>query len=267
MEAKRYLRLLRVSLLLAPSFLFAQEWVRTKTQKLGQVPATIATDIQGNIFIGFPDGKLTKYNSNGVLLENFSLSNNSSITLVDVQNNLKPFIFYFDNQQITILDRFSSVPKTYLLANFNLDFVMMACPSPDGDFWVLENNPQRLKKLNFNRKNAVLEVQTALGDSIMKMMAYQNLLIIGDEKGIHFYDQFGGFVRLYLIQGLLNFQVRGGILFVYTKKELRKYSLSKSEFLNSVELPDLSPDAILKLEDTYIFLQDKSMIFYRLSQY
>ena len=265
MEAKLFLKLFRISLLiLLPATIFAQEWTKVKTLKLDQKPVTSAVDIQGNIFIGFSDGRLSKYNSSGKLLENFSLSNNSAITLIDVQNNLKPFVFYFDNQQITILDRFSSVPKTYFLEDFSFGFAMMACPTPDGDFWILENNPQRLKKINFNRKSAVLEVQTSLGDSIIRMIAYQNLLIIGDEDGLHLYDQFGGFVRSIPVENLINYHIRDGVLFAFTSQSIIKFHLSKVEILSSVKLPLTRISSGLRLKDDYIFVRNKELIFYQL---
>ncbi|MEQ8905794.1 hypothetical protein [Ekhidna sp.] len=266
MANKQFLKLLKISILFLPSLISAQNWEKINEFNIKNAPTSYAADIQGNFYLGFADGSLAKYNSRGILQENYSLSNVSAISLIDVQNNLKPFLFYFDNQQITVLDRFSSVPKNYDISDLGVQFGMMACPSPDGDFWMVENNPQRLKKINPLRKAIVLEVQISIGDSIKKIQAYQNLLFIADEMGIHFFDQFGGFLRSHLIQGLLNFQVRDGILFVYTNEELREYSLSKSEVLNSVKLPELKPDAILKLKDNSLFIRNKKLTFYQLNE-
>jgi hypothetical protein len=174
-------------------------------------------------------------------------------------------LFYYDNQQITVLDRFSTVPKTYNLFNLNVQIGMMACPAPDGDFWVVENNPQRLKRVNPNRKSTLLEVQISIGDSIKKMQAYQNLLLIADETGIHFFDQFGGFLRSLSID-LLNFQISDGLLYIYCQKTITIYSLSKGAVVNNIDIPDSKPKAILKLKDTYLFIRDKKLTFYQLNQ-
>ena len=121
-----------------PLYINGQGWEEVRSVDLTQNPSSYTVDYQGNFFLGFEDGKLLKYSPEGEVLENFSLSNYSSITSIDVQNNLKPFLFYFDNQRITILDRFSSVPKNYLLSDLGLEIGMAACPAPDGDFWIIE---------------------------------------------------------------------------------------------------------------------------------
>lgn len=241
----------------------AQEWKLVNTRSLNHQPTSQAVDIQGNIYLGFADGRLSKYGSDGEFLQNFSLSNNSAISLIDAQNNLKPFLFYFDNQSILILDRFSTVPKSYRLGDFSVEFGMMVCPAPDGDIWVIENNPQRLKKINLLRKSTVIEVQILLGDSIQMMLAYQNFLFVSDEKGIHLFDQFGGFVRSIEIDGLVNFHINDGDLIVFSQKEMLIYNLSESIIYNRVNLPDIPFQAAFKRNEDYLFVENKKLSFFK----
>ncbi|MEP2948633.1 MAG: hypothetical protein ABJO91_01395 [Ekhidna sp.] len=231
--------------------------------KLNSQPVAFSTDIQGNFYLGFQDGRLMKFDPNGIRLENFALSNKSEITLVDVQNNLKPFLFYFDNQQITILDRFSSVPKNYHIGDFGLGLVSIACPAPDGDFWILGNNPQRLLKVNTLRKSIVLEVQVSLGDTVKQMQTYQNLLLIGDEDGLKIFDQFGAIIHTINIEALTNFQVINEEIYVYSSEWIYIINPFKGNIISKLSMPDIQSSAMLKIKNDFITIQSKKVIFFQ----
>ncbi len=230
--------------------------------KLKATPTAYATDFQNNFYLGFPDGSFIKYDSEAKHQENFSLPNKSAISLIDVQNNLKPFLFYFDIQQITLLDRFSTVPKQYALSEFGIQIAMMACPASDGDFWMIESNPQRLKKINPLRKNTLLEVPLLLGDSIRKMQAYQNLLLICDENSINAFDQFGSFVYKVDQKGLTNFQLVQGHLFAYTETKQLQIELFSGRVISSDELPSKSKGTLKLQKKLAILRDDHSLVFY-----
>lgn len=265
METKRYLKHLKVSLILLPCWVHSQDWEKVNEITLNQIPTAYAADYQGNLYLGFADGKLTKYDAKGSILENFALSNNSSISLIDVQNNLRPFLFYFDNQQITILDRFSSVPKNYLLSDLGLEIGMMTCPSPDGDFWILENNPQRLKKVDPLRKATVLEAQLILGDSIKQMQAYQNLLIISSQNRLHILDQFGGIVHSLKFDNLINFQLIKEQLYVFTDEKIIEIDPYKGIIKDSVAKPSKS-SPLLKSKDLFLSIENRCITYYRITE-
>ena len=265
MVLRLHLRFLKISFLIfSPLLIQAQSWERIKEIKLAKTPTSYSADYQGNFYLGFSDGGLTKFNSQGDLLENFSLSNTSAITLIDVQNNLKPFLFYFDNQQITILDRFSTVPKNYPLSDLGIQLGMMACPAPDGDFWIAENNPQRLKKVNPGRKSLILEVQVKLGDSLQKMQAYQNLLIIAHRNGIHTFDQYGGKLYSIFLDDLLTMQLFQGQLFLYSTKKVLQINPISGKVLIEHSTPSYSLDGMLKIGDQYLIIDERTLTFYNL---
>jgi len=229
--------------------------------KLKRTPTAYAADFQGNFFLGFADGTLSKYSNDGELIENYSLPNASSVTLIDAQNNLKPFLFYFDNQEIKILDRFATVPKIYPLAEFGIQIGLMTCPAPDGDIWVVENNPQRLKKISPNRKATLLEIQPILGDSISRMIAYQNLVFIGHEKGIHAFDQFGGEIYLFELSNVKSFQLVGSELIVYTSTEMFRLEAATGAVTKQTSLP-MSIEGAFRLKQLHVFIEDRELSFY-----
>lgn len=241
---------------------YGQSWQKIRTIELGSTPTSSTTDYQGNLFTGFASGRLTKYDPNGKILENFSLSNNSSITLIDVQNNLRPYLFYFDNQQITILDRFSSVPKVYQLSDFNLEIGLMTCPAPDGDFWIVENNPQRLKKVNPLRKVTVLEIQVSIEDSIGRMQAYQNILAISGKKNVFLFDQFGGLLHTLKFDDLTNYQIINDVLYVFTDTEIHKVDPFKGIINSTVQKP-ANTGIMLKSRDGFLAVNGKYVTYYK----
>lgn len=256
-------RLLKVSVLFLLSFAVeAQEWQQVKSLPLKKNVTAYAVDIKGDFYLGFNDGGLNKYDSNGNFLESFSLSNTSSITLIDVQNNLKPFLFYYDIQQITILDRFSSVPKNYSLSDYSLEIAMMACPAPNGDFWVIENNPQRLKRVDPLRKAMILELQILLGDSIHRMQAYQNILVIGNESGILVFDQFGGLMKKLPLDGSNSFQIANGLLYAFTNSEIHEIDLFKAEVISTIKKP-ANAGLMFKSKDAFLSIEKRGIIFYK----
>lgn len=249
-------------------YTFSQEqgqgWVKDVEISFKNIPTAYSSDFQGNIFIGFADGSLIKYSPQGKLLENFSLANNSAISLVDVQNNLKPFIFYYDNQQVAILDRFSTVPKYYALEDMEVSLGIISCPTPDGHIWVMENNPQRLKKIDPLRKSTLLEVQLAVGDSLVGMIAYQNLLILGDKNGLHAFDQYGGAVYSSSIPNLLNFQVTEGDLYAFSTEKMRKLNLFEGTLISEELLPEKVETACLKILSGLLLLNRDKATYYQI---
>lgn len=244
---------------------YAQNWQEIHSIELKDKPSTSSMDFQGNLYLGFDDGTLSKYDPSGGFLENFSLSNNSSISLIDVQNNLRPFLFYFDIQQITILDRFSSIPKNYLLQDLGLDIGMMACPSPDGDFWTLENNPQRLKKVDPLNQIHVLEVQISIGDSIQRMQAYQNILVISDENGLNIFDQFGGLIQTLKVENFINFHIESNRLYAFTRTKILTIDPFKGTVLETIDKP-INTKEMLKSKSGFLSISNKMLIYYKLDK-
>ena len=262
MEKMPHLKYLIASFLLIPFIGVSQAWEKEKELKLRAHLTAYSVDIQSNFYLGFSDGSLVKYNKSADKLENFSVPNQSSISSIDVQNNLRPFLFYYDIQRITILDRFSTIPKDYPISAFDVQIVVMACPAPDGDFWVIENNPMRIKKINPLRKNTLLEAQVFLGDSIRKIQAYQNILIVGDENGIHTYDQFGSLIYEFECQGLTSFQVKDRELLVFSKDSSIELDLFKGQVLSIKKLPEISEGA-MRLREKLVLMKADSVLIYK----
>jgi len=240
------------------------QWLLVKEVKLERTPSAYSTDHEGNIYIGYRDGSLVKYDALGHELLNFSLSNLSTISLIEPQFQLKTFLFYFDNQTITILDRFNAVPKNYLIRDLTAGIVSMACPAPDGSFWLVENNPSVLKRIDPNRLSPILEVQPFLGKDIQFMKVVQNILLIVDEHGIHAFDQFGG--SIYQLRWKLkDVRISSNKIYCLHDAKLKTLDLLSGKLLEEIKPPNIAIDGLVNTDPYWTFLEGKKLLFFKLT--
>lgn len=238
------------------------QWQLISEIELPKKPSTGAIGIDGNLYLGYQDGSFVKYDPLGNELLNYSLSNQSPITLIEPQFQLKTFLFYFDNQLITVLDRFNTVPKNYPVRDFTSEIVSMACPAPDGSFWLVENNPLVLKRIDPNRKTLILETQPSLGREIRFLKAYQNILLLLDEKALHIFDQFGGLLfSLDVESNHLN--IENDKVYLLSKDEILSIDPFKGEILSREESYAQGSGRFLKSNSRRIFLKGKKLFLYQ----
>ena len=244
----------------------AGQWEKVKTVDLDKNYASYAIDGQANIYVGFDDGSLVKYGPTGNEILNYSLSNQSPPSLIEPQFQLKTFVFYFDNQFITILDRFKTVPKTYPMREFTDGIVSMACPSPDGNMWIAENNPLVLKKVDLIRKNLILETQPKLGNKIKFMKAYQNILLVLDENGLSIFDQFGGLMHQFRLNAN-HFTVDKELVYIFDFRNVKVIDPFSGRIVTESAIPsDIKPDDIVCTSSRIISFQENMMTVYQSSK-
>ena len=240
--------------------LIAQQQTEPFEIKLDAKPTAVSIDTESNIYLGFENGDLRKFSSDGIEKESFSLPNRSPISLIEARDNRKIFLFYYDAQEVLLLDRFNSIPTRYPVSELGAYLVIGACNAPDGSIWVLENNPQRLKKIDPLRKIVIHEVQTNLSDSIHFMRVHQNLLFIVDENGINTYDQFGNFIGTKEIEGASYLHVWKNKLLITCKKGLTILDpYNMDEFGEKrVSSPKI---AIFGLDSSLAIIKERGIIF------
>ena len=238
------------------------QWQLSKEIALPKNPVAYSTDGSGNLYFGYQDGSLVKYDPLGKELLNYSLSNQSTITLIEPQFQLRTFLFYFDNQLITVLDRFNTVPKSYPVRDFTSEIVLLACPAPDGSFWIIENNLLVLKRIDPNRKTLILETQPSLGRDIRFMKAYQNILLILDEKALHIFDQFGGLLFRIDVESN-HLTLENDKIYLLSKDEILVIDPFKGEILSREESYVKGSDRFLKSKYISIYVKGKKLFLYQ----
>ena len=133
----------------------------------------------------------------------------------------------------------------------------------DGSFWMVENNPLILKRIDPNRKNVIVEVQPELGTDIRYMKAYQNILLIADEKALFIFDQFG--TLLFKLDGIktTSLSIENDEVLLLSKSEVIKIDPFKGEILSKKETPLEGVSGMIYTGSSYVFIQDKKLFFYR----
>lgn len=258
--------------LLITSFFFAltatgQSLIVEKKEKLPLPASSFSIDSEENIYLGFVDGQLKKYPNDDSKPHTFSFPNQSAITIVEAQNNRKIFLFYRDIQQISMLDRFSTIPKNYQVNDFISNYAESACISPDGMFWIAENNPRILKKIDPLRKIVIHEVQHFLGDSISNMRTLGNLLLLADENGLQILDQFGNLVGTVELKGITYIQLINDKVLLTHRHGATLIDPFKVEVIDDPYLK-LIPmgSAILKLKNKFVVIDDENITYYSLTK-
>lgn len=245
------------------SILLGQDLQLIKTIKLPGVPTAYSIDIQQNLYFGFEDGTVVKYDSEGNEKLNYSLPNQSAVTLIEAQNALKTFLYYFDTQQIITLDRFNTVPKIYDLHTYDITLALQACPSPDENFWVIENNPTRIKKVDPLRSATVLEVQTNVGDTVRFMRTYKNLLLILTQKDLQIFDLFGSRINEIDRIDAQYFQIVNDQVILASSDQLITLDPFNGTITEEEELPVKNTSVFLRTKYYSFYLVEDSLFMYK----
>lgn len=232
-------------------------------ERLIQNPTAYSNDSENNSYVGFQNGGLQKFSSRGSEILNYSLPNQSAITLIEAQNNRKIFLFYRDIQQVVILDRFSTIPRKYSLEDFGIDYAESATISPDGTFWFAEINPRRLKKIDPLRNSVIHEVQQDLGESISIMRTFGNFLVVASENGIHILDQFGNLNGTIKVQGTTYLQFLNDMILATHPEGILKIDPFKIEVVKKdMSKEFLNQKAIISGLDQFLVIGDQRIISY-----
>ncbi|MEP1097058.1 MAG: hypothetical protein ABJG78_18210 [Cyclobacteriaceae bacterium] len=265
MKKMRILRLLMVSTFL-PLISNGQEMVEKWQEKFQRPPTAYSIDSENNSYLGFENGSLQKFSSKGSEILSFSFPNQSSITQIEAQNNRKVFLFYRDIQQIVLLDRFSAVPKKYGLLDFGINYAESACINPDGTFWLAENNPRLLRKIDLLRNSVIHEVQHELGDNISIMRAFGNSLLVASENGLHVLDQFGNLNGTIKLDGITYLQSTNDEVLVTYAEGLVRIDPFKIEIIEEVTSEEFANSkAIMKFGSEYFVIDDQRIALYSLA--
>lgn len=152
----------------------------------------LASDDQSNLFL---------FDTNGVMLYQYSPKRPARIHLLEGWNGLRPFAFYRDFQEFVILDRFLLADNNTRLLDENIGFARLVAPSLDGNIWVMDESNFQLKKIELQTQKVLfstpLDLLLKSGNySLTFMREYQNQLFICDSKGpVLVFDMMGNFKK------------------------------------------------------------------------
>lgn len=207
---------------------------RISATRQGQI---LAADDQSNLFL---------FDSNGVMVYQFSPRRPAKVHLLEGWNGLRPFAFYSDFQEYVILDRFLLADDNTRLNTENVGYARLASPSQDGNLWVLDESNFQLKKIDLRTQNILFSTPLDLllkpgNYNLTYMREYQNQLYICDGKGpILLFDQMGNFKKRLPIKEVSWIGFQGEEMYAVSKDTLvffnpYKFLITKKPLPNGVK--------------------------------
>lgn len=220
------------------------------------------TDSKNNYYLAF-DGSIEKYNNSNQLISRYSIPAQATISSMAVWNTFKLFAFSKIAQEITVLDRFTSVPKNYKLLDFSDNFISATCPSTDGNVWIIESNPQVFKKINLLTNQVLSESQLPIEEPVSKIFNYQNLIFLTTDSLVFLLDQYASIIKKWKIAGVNTVQFYENQLFFITKNQLFQVSLTKDK-IQKVATFSFLPNGAFANDNSWYLIHKNAMSNYKL---
>lgn len=261
-------KLLICTLLLQVSIsCLAQEWTHVKTIKLKNEITAQSVDTDGKIYLGTMAGDMLRYDQDGNETELYSAVGNFPVTLISAWNRFKVFLYFKSPQQFIFLDRFSTSPITYSLADYQRPLVTLCAPGIDNSVWALSADYNELRKYNIQNSNVLLTnpLQINLSNASY-MQAYQNLVLISDtQQGIHFFDQYGNLQFSHPEKGVSYFQVVNDQLVFLAGAWITTIDVFRPGNITKIKAPPGGFNNVLKWGDRYYFIGKDQVLIYQLT--
>lgn len=175
---------------------------------------TAEIDALGNVLALSSNNTITRYNRVNGTSVRYSDNRLGRIDVMDTRNPLEVLLFFKSYGIVRWLDNSLSVIEELNLENSN---VVNVCSSNDGQFWMFDENTQRIYKKD--RKLATLIESNRMSDlgilgmKVIKMRESNNrLVVLTDIYGFLIFDNFGQFQRKVPNNGSTDFQLYDHLL-------------------------------------------------------
>ncbi len=161
----------------------------------------VKLDNAGFMYMAIKNGDLVRKSPDSDTISLiYSPVKKTRISLLDVSNPLRTFLFYEDFQEYVILDRFLTETSRYRLTSFT-SYAGMAAPAINNQLWLVDMVDFSIKKVDVQRNQVTIRIPLPQildpDDSDFNFMReYQNLLFLVDRNsGIYLFDNLGNFLR------------------------------------------------------------------------
>ena len=259
-------------LLIADSPLFAQQ-EQTKLTFSHSFPVgsavAVDTDYKGNIFFLDQKRNIVQLDTLGDLISIFSPPVRGRVATIDAGNPLKIMAFYFDRQQILLLDRFLRPISSTSLLDFGFDGTVRAAglASEDG-FWLFNETTITLGKLDTRLRKFISETPLNLildkeRLDIRMVREYQNLVYLLDYAGgIYIFDNLGNYKKKLPVTGVSYIDFKEDVLYYVKENKLYFHNLYTSQ-VEVVILPDGDfKSALISSDQLFLFSDTKGYVLH-----
>ena len=164
-------------------------------------PVQVSADRYGNIFIADKNGTISKYKNNGDSITAYSPAIRANITLLESWATLETAVFYQENQELVIFDRFLTFKQSIKIDDNMAGFARLATLSADGNIWIFDEVDFSLKKYHLRNKTTILHTYCDLlfqkkEYNLLFIKELNNLVYLVDKNnGVFLFDNFGNYKK------------------------------------------------------------------------
>ncbi len=234
-------------------------------------PTAVSVDRNGAVYFLNPRRNLVQLDSLGRAVAVYSPSGSGSIKTVDAWNAMEIMVFYEDQQEILLLDRFFSLITQIPLTDFGLNSTVTAAAVASSDgFWLFDETDFKLSKLDSRLRRLTVETPLNLildreRFDIRMLREYQNHVYLLDyNAGIYVFDNLGNYKQKIPVTGVQYINFIGNELYFVKEDKLHFTDLytGKQYTLNLPETKDYQ-SALVTGNRLYLFRNKTADIFER----
>jgi hypothetical protein len=232
----------------------AQEEIKSIT--LSDTILYTAIDRPGDFYAVTKSGQIQRFDPDGKL--NRLYKGEKPPTLFDPRDGARLFAYYRHDQHYEFLN-----PSFKTIASYRIDSAFaiqpwLICPSGEYKLWVLDQADRRLKKIDVQASQVVVEivVDTTLVEGVKDftfMREYQNFVfLLNPGKGILIFNSIGKHIRTIEVERIKRFHFLGEELYFLKEGKLQFFNLFTAE-MREVKTEKGFMDALLTDERIALF--------------
>lgn len=242
-----------------------------KFELVTEFPTSIrdfTTDNLNKIYL-IDNNQVFKLNYNGDTLYTYSNKTLGNISCLDVNNTLRPVLFFKENARIVVTDNtLSAQQNSYSLEDLNLyQTQLIATSLVDNGLWIYDQELFQLIKINkgFERiyesgnLEQILQKENLNPTQIIEHRDY--VYMVCPEHGVLVFDIYGSYVKSVPVLSINEIQIENNTLYYQKENSYYGYNLISFEEVK-IELPVESFEKIRLEKDRLIILSKSKIAIY-----
>jgi hypothetical protein len=240
----------------------AQEKIKSIT--LSDSILYTAIDRPGDFYAVTKSGQIQRFDRDGKLT--LLYRGEEPPTLFDPRDGARLFAYYRHNQHYRFFN-----PSFKTIASYRIDSAFaiqpwLICPSGEYKLWVLDQGDRRLKKIDVQASEVVVEVvvDTTVVEEVKDftfMHEYQNFVfLLNPAKGILIFNTLGKHIKTIQVEGIKRFHFLGEELYFLKDGKLQFFNLFTAK-MREVKTENGFMDALLTDERIALFKPLSIQIF------
>jgi hypothetical protein len=266
-----------VILLLVAGFLPLSAQTITLSKQLEFAgPSAISLDRLGNFYFADQRRTVYKFSPDGTPTSTYSPAISGGISSIEARNGIKILVFSYDQQRITLLDRFlreiSFLDLSRLPENTNNDLFKAATFSGDDQFWLFNESTFSITKINALTQQRYFSTALNLivrqkSYDVRFMREYQNnLYVVEKSAGIFVFDNMGNYRKTLPFSGLDYIGFTGDELYYLKDGKLHFYHLYNGQVRQIPVAPEHNYRNVLVGEKMLYLFSDRGVDIFTIGQ-